>query len=376
MEVTEAIRDQIDELRRDKAMRFDSMILELQTEIRSKNSMIKDTWRQFEAAVAAYEKISSASTDIPESLDDDQDIDQDEDSAEAMTPREASHGVSPEVDRLEHDDYEDQFSMQDLDDSSYLYDAAPSKHNDDGLYDNYLDKNLIRRSRSHTTDGDGSPNATLPLASNTYSAPVTATAAVTIPEKKPRPSIGNERTSLSSIASSKALAHSGPKRKAHAKCKRLQQLLKTLETALAETQFKLVFTREDYQRSLQALDDLEEELCTISTRFEENQKNSLGHFFNTLQDKQDQSIIEVYKDLKEYKGLQGVKRKRLLDEESVSLLAVGPASKEPVGTKKPRTDHVKPGGGKRVIKTFLAFSTVTALAAATGIATGYLPSSF
>ncbi|KAJ2957666.1 hypothetical protein NQZ79_g6642 [Umbelopsis isabellina] len=372
-----SLRFSFSELRRDKAMRFDSMILELQTEIRSKNSMIKDTWRQFEAAVAAYEKISSASTDILESVDDDQDLDEDEDIVGAMTPREASHGISPEVDRLEHDDYEDQFSMQDMDENSYLYDAAPPKQNDDGVYNNYVDKTLISRSRSHTTDGGGSPNATLPLASNTYSAPITATSIVTIPEKKPRPSIGNERASLSSIASSKALADSGPKRKAHTKCKRLQQLLKNLETSLAESQFKLVFTREDYQRSLQALDDLEEELCAISTRFEENQKKSLGHFFNTLQDKQDQSIIEVYKDLKEYKGYQGVKRKHRLDEDEVSLLAVGPSKEEDVVTKKPRTNNLKPsGGGRRIIKTFLAFSTVTALAAATGIATGYLPSSF
>lgn len=359
-------------------MRFDSMILELQTEIRSKNSMIKDTWRQFEAAVVAYEKISSASIDILESVDDDQDIDEDEDIAGIMTPREASHGISPEVDRLEHDDYEDQSFMQDMDDeNSYLYEAAPAKQNEDGLYNNYIDKSLISRSRSHTTDGGGSPNATLPLATNTYSAPVVANSIVTIPEKKPRPSIGNERVSLSSIASSKALADSGPKRKAHTKCKRLQQLLKTLETSLAETQFKLVFTREDYQRSLQALDDLEEELCTISTRFEETQKKSLGHFFNTLQDKQNQSIIEVYKDLKEYNGAQGVKRKHKFDEDEVSLLAVGPFSKEEdVVSKKARTNELKPSGGRRVIKTFLAFSTVTALAAATGIATGYLPSSF
>jgi hypothetical protein len=362
-------------------MRFDSLILELQTEIRAKNSQMKDTWRHFEEAVVAYEKISSVSTDIPESVDEEsepEDIQED-----APSPREASEGKVMESE--EDDEYYDKagLSMAELADNSFAYEPQPTKsteHTEGGLYNNYMDKSLLDRSRSATTDGEDN-QSTLPLAhTGTFAAPGTS---VVIPETNPgRPAPSNGRPSIGSVASSKLNNNDSPKRKAQAKCKRLQHLLKALEASIAESQYKLVFTREDYQRSLQALDDLEDELCTISTRFEEDEKESLGHFFSALQTKQDQSIVEVYKDLKEYRtrstdtSHRGTKRKRTFDQdEAVSLLAVAPV--EDHDDRRPsKTARTQSSTAKSVLKTFLAIGTVTAIAAATGIATGHLPPPF
>ncbi|KAI8576974.1 hypothetical protein K450DRAFT_254490 [Umbelopsis ramanniana AG] len=365
MEVTEAIRNQIDELRREKAMRFDSLILDLQTEIRSKNTQMKDTWRQFEEAVVAYEKLSSISADIPESVDEDED----ENEGPLLRERSASKIASDD-----EDDYYEKsgLSIQDLEAAGYEYSMPQPKSTEpsDSYNNNYMDKSLVDRSRSATTEGE-SPQSTLPFptSAGTYTA-----ATVVIPEKKPAVT-ENKRTSMSSIASSKALLHDGPKRKAQAKCKRLQYIVKALEASIAESQYKLVYTREDYQRSLQALDDLEDDLCSISTRFEENEKMSLGHFFTALQTKQDQSIVEVYKDLKEYKTRnndqihRGQKRKRPVDQD-VTLLSIGEEDELPLA-KVSRTE----AKGKPVLKTLLAVGTLTAIAAATGYANGYLPAS-
>lgn len=358
-------------------MRFDSLILELQTEIRAKNSQTKETWRQFEEAVVAYEKISSISADIPESVDEEsehEDIQEDI----APSPRAASESKPDNSD--DEDYYQDKgISLQELDESGYAYQPQPTEQNEGMYNNNYMDKSLLDRSRSATTDGEES---TLPLAhSGTYTAPVAA-ASVVIPERNPvRPVIGNERMSIGSVASSRLIRNDVPKKKAQAKCKRLQHVLKALEASIAESQYKLAFTREDYQRSLQALDDLEGELCTISTQFEEKEKMSLGHFFSALQTKQDQSIVEVYKDLKEYRtrstdSHRGTKRKRQIDQddyedETMCLLAVGPVEND--GQPALKVARTESTSGKPVLKTLFAIGTLTALAAAGGYLAGYLP---
>jgi hypothetical protein len=351
-------------------MRFDSLILDLQTEIRSKNTQMKDTWHQFEEAVVAYEKLSSISADIPES------VDEEEDESEGPLLRERS---ASKIASDDEDDYYEKsgLSIQDLEAAGYEYNMPQPKSTEqsDSYNNNYMDKSLVDRSRSATTEGE-SPQSTLPFptSAGTYTA-----ATVVIPEKKPAVT-EDKRTSMSSVASSKALIHDGPKRKAQSKCKRLQHIVKALEASIAESQYKLVYTREDYQRSLQALDDLEDDLCSISTRFEETEKMSLGHFFSALQTKQDQSIVEVYKDLKEYKTRnndqihRGQKRKRPVDQDqAVNLLSIGEQNELPLA-KVSRTEAKPPG--KPVLKTLLAVGTLTAIAAATGFANGYLPASF
>jgi hypothetical protein len=353
-------------------MRFDSLILDLQTEIRTKNTQMKDTWRQFEEAVVAYEKLSSISADIPESVDE-------EDENDAPSPRERSASKHNESD--DEDDYFEKspLSIQDLEAASYEYSMGQTKTTEpvDAYNNNYMDKSLLDRSRSATAEGE-SPQSTLPFP---YSTGTYTAATVVIPEKKPAVP-ENKRTSMSSVASSKALINDGPKRKAQSKCKRLQHIVKALEASIAESQYKLVYTREDYQRSLQALDDLEDDLCSISTRFEENEKKSLGHFFSALQTKQDQSIVEVYKDLKEYKTRntdqvnRGQKRKRPIDEDQdVNLLSIGEQGDQPP-TKIARTEVKPKSTGKPVLKTMFAIGTLTVIAAATGYASGYLPASF
>ncbi|KAG2175800.1 hypothetical protein INT44_000278 [Umbelopsis vinacea] len=338
-------------------MRFDSLILDLQTEIRSKNTQMKDTWRQFEEAVVAYEKLSSMSADIP--------VDDEEEEDALLRERSASKLASDD-----EDDYYEKsgLSIRDLEAADYDYAMAKSSEQSESYNNNYMDKSLVDRSRSATTEGE-SPQSTLPIptSAGTYTA-----ATVVIPEKKPAVT-EDKRTSMSSIASSKA--HDGPKIKAQLKCKRLQYIVKALEASIAESQYKLVYTREDYQRSLQALDDLEDDLCSISTKFEENEKMSLGHFFTALQTKQDQSIVEVYKDLKEYKTRnndpihRGQKRKRSIDDQDVTLVSVD--EELPVA----KVSRTEGSGGKPVLKTLLAVGTLTAIAAATGYANGYLPAS-
>ncbi|RUS15453.1 hypothetical protein BC938DRAFT_476934 [Jimgerdemannia flammicorona] len=325
MDLTEAIRDKIEQLRLSKKARFEKLIVQLDTDVHEKNALFRAVYEKFEQAVAVYQK---AAEEIP--TDDELDrLEPHHDAFLSQEPRkkedvapvferkatpepayEAYNRYQEEQENSNHR-FEDDRTEDVNEDTEYLpdreeYDGQDDRHVEE-QYNTYdpVSQN-VRTARAVCTVLPTTTGHTL----YTDLAPTPKLFSATLPPlpvTPPTPTIPAQATP-------------NPYERAKSDCEHLKRRADAIARSLDKTQRKLAFAREDYQRSLQSFDDLERELVSISSHFEEGQKRALETLFEALDGRAKDETVSTLDLYDEYRRVQsGIaeearKRKRARDD--------------------------------------------------------------
>lgn len=274
---------------------------QLDTDLHEKNASYRTVYEQFERAVAIYQRISEESPS-------DDEVDKEEPKEEIS--QQLSFEGKDVVKVLEpvyvtQNRYEEEEEDRRHDDDR---DRRPEEGEE--YYHPYEKDYHYVKDYSNITHMVSAPTP--------VSAPVVFTPPAGPAAPAPPPADAADLPSKSALSPSTPSTPSQPLLsaldRARRNCASLRRTRDAIQRSLHRTETKLAFAREDYQRSLQAFDDLERELVSVSAHFEEGQRRALEKYFEGLEEGDGGDLYEEYRKVQGGVSEEAKRRKRAREE--------------------------------------------------------------
>ncbi|CAG8554801.1 2091_t:CDS:2 [Paraglomus occultum] len=284
-DLTECIRDKLNQLRREKQRRYEQICQQLDQEIHQKTAHSRELYLKFEQAVTHYQKESEAPFDFD---DDDSQKDDVSEEEEEVDSDDENHGRNGYGEGVVYGRRRDEVGDENGGLESIVSIGNLVNRETPMVMEAEEDMDGGKRANERSRTNDRLSGQQIPLADRSTDR------------------LGNNIRKLE--AKPKRSSRENRIRTAHNKCLELKSQSELVEESLTKARARLLFAREDYQRSLHAFDDLENELTSISQTFEETQKRALEQFFAGLNDK-DVDVYEAHRKFHESATQEALERR-------------------------------------------------------------------